>query len=207
MQAYCSCSKAAGTNGMVSIYQVVQGRNSGEPRDRVMGGQGSLMHVRSEGEDTFVNLELEAVEKQIRIRIRQSFIAKLSAPRMGPTQVSFTLAPGYHGAWKQQQQQTGARSWTRTSPPPPPPVFEILTWNHFAPLLEMECDTVIIKDSIVRHVRATTAKGKVRTHCFPGARVLDVAAQVPAVLNKNIRAVVHHAGTNGTRLRQTVILK
>ncbi|KAK3560931.1 hypothetical protein QTP86_023119, partial [Hemibagrus guttatus] len=78
---------------------------------------------------------------------------------MGPTQVSFTLAPGYHGAWKQQQQQTGARSWTRTSPPPPPPVFEISTWNHFAPLLEMECDTVIIKDSIVRHVRATTAKG------------------------------------------------
>ncbi|MCJ8732129.1 hypothetical protein PDJAM_G00207530, partial [Pangasius djambal] len=66
----------------------------------------------------------------------------------------------------------------------------------------------IIGDSIVRHVRATTAKGKVRTCCFPGARVLDVVAQVPAILNKkNIGAVVLHAGTNDTRLRQTEILK
>ncbi|KAK3512039.1 hypothetical protein QTP70_028120, partial [Hemibagrus guttatus] len=62
-------------------------------------------------------------------------------------------------------------------------------------------------DSIVRHVRATVAKGKVHTRCLPGARVLDVSAQVPTILKSNIGAVVLHAGTNDIRLRQTEILK
>ncbi|KAK3505701.1 hypothetical protein QTP70_004387, partial [Hemibagrus guttatus] len=107
----------------------------------------------------------------------------------------------------QQQRKTRANPRARTSPPPPPPVFEISTQNRFAPLRETECDTVIIGDSIVRHVRATAAKGKVHTRCLPGARVLDVSAQVPAILKKNIGAVVLHAGTNDIRLRQTEILK
>ncbi|KAK3562919.1 hypothetical protein QTP86_011097 [Hemibagrus guttatus] len=146
------------------------------------------------GEDSFelqsVDLELEAMEKQIR-----------------DLQVSFTPAPGYHAAWMQQQRKTRAKPRARASPPPPPPVFKISTRNRFAPLSETECDVVIIGDSIVRHVRATAAKGKVRTRCLPGARVLDVSAQVPTILKKNIGAVVLHASTNDIRLRQTEILK
>ncbi len=46
----------------------------------------------------------------------------------------------------------------------------------------MERDALIIGDLIVRHVRATLAEGKVHTHCFPGAHVLDVSAQIPAIL-------------------------
>ncbi|KAK3549804.1 hypothetical protein QTP86_010261 [Hemibagrus guttatus] len=71
----------------------------------------------------------------------------------------------------------------------------------------MECDAVIIGDSIVRHVCATAAKGKVCTRCLPGARVLDVSAQVPTILKKNIGAVILYASTNDIRLRQTEILK
>ncbi|KAK3548021.1 hypothetical protein QTP70_002690 [Hemibagrus guttatus] len=127
--------------------------------------------------------------------------------RTRPAQVLFTPAPGYHAAWMQQQRKTRAKPQARTSPPPPPPVFEIPTQNRFAPLRETACDAVIIGDSIVRHVRATAAKGKVHTRCLPGARVLDVSAQVPAILKKNIGAVVLHAGTNDIRLRQTEILK
>ncbi|XP_058257262.1 uncharacterized protein LOC131360642 [Hemibagrus wyckioides] len=63
---------------------------------------------------------------------------------------------------------------------------------------------VIIGDSIVRHVHATTAKGKVCARCFP---VINVAVQVPMILNKNIGALVLYAGTNDTRLRQMEILK
>ncbi|KAK3505846.1 hypothetical protein QTP70_003826, partial [Hemibagrus guttatus] len=100
-----------------------------------------------------------------------------------------------------------AKPRARTSPPSPPPVFEIPTQNRFAPLRETACDAVIIGDSIVRHVRATAAKGKVHTRCLPGARVLEVSAQAPAILKKNIGAVVLHAGTNDIRLRQTEILK
>ncbi|KAK3522277.1 hypothetical protein QTP86_001369, partial [Hemibagrus guttatus] len=70
-----------------------------------------------------------------------------------------------------------------------------------------ECDAVIIGDSIVRHVRATVAKCKVRTRCHPDARLFDVSAQVPMILKKNIGAVVLHAGTNDIGLRQTEILK
>ncbi len=68
---------------------------------------------------------------------------------------------------------------------------------------------MIIGDSIVRHVRATLAEGKVCTHCFPGARVLDVSAQIPAILkdDESVAAVVIHAGVNNTMMRQTETLK
>ncbi len=96
------------------------------------------------------------------------------APRTQSSQMSFTPAPGHHGPWVQQQRKTRTRPRATTSPPPPLPVFEISTRNRFAPLHETERDAVIVGDSIVRHVRATLADGKVHTHCFPGARVLDV---------------------------------
>ncbi len=68
---------------------------------------------------------------------------------------------------------------------------------------------MIIGDSIVRHVRATLAEGKVHTHCLPGARVLDVSAQIPAILkdDESVAAVVIHKGVNDTKLRQTETLK
>ncbi len=77
------------------------------------------------------------------------------------------------------------------------------------PLHETERDAVIVGDSIVRHVRATLAEGKVHIHCFPGARVLDVSAQIPVILkdDESLGAVVLHAGVNDTKLRQTETLK
>ncbi len=58
---------------------------------------------------------------------------------------------------------------------------------------------MIVGGSIVRHVRATLAEGKVRTHCFPGARVLKG--------DESVAAVVIHAGVNDTKMRQTETLK
>ncbi|KAK3564373.1 hypothetical protein QTP86_017318 [Hemibagrus guttatus] len=234
-------------------------RNNSEtpiPSPKVQGNKpvvyrGKLQHLVAElggCEDSFelhsVDLELEAMEKQIRdLQVKQAQLrqrkaalessrtdahlsqvnsrretitpttstpcASLPRPsaRTRPAQVPFTPAPGYHAAWMQQQRKMRAKPRARTSPPPPPPVFEIPTQNLFAPLHETACDVVIIGDSIVRHVRATAAKGKVHTRCLPGAHVLDVSAQVPAILKKNIGAVVLHAGTNNIRLRQTEILK
>ncbi|KAL0151928.1 hypothetical protein M9458_052766 [Cirrhinus mrigala] len=165
------------------------------------------------GEDTFelhsLQLELEAVEKQIQeLLVRQTELRERRAA-LESSRMSFTPAPGHHGPWVQQQRKTRARPRPRTSPPPPPPVFEISTRNRFAPLRETERDAVIVGDSIVRYVRATLAKGKVHTHCFPGARVLDVSAQIPAILKdgESVGAIVLHAGVNDTRLRQTEVLK
>ena len=96
-----------------------------------------------------------------------------------------------------------------TSLPPPPPVFVISTVNLFAPLHETEHDSVFVGDSIIRHIRAMLAEGNVHTHCFPGARVLDISAQIPVILKgeESIGAVVLHAGVNDTKLRQMQTLK
>uniref|UniRef100_A0A9J8AE98 Uncharacterized protein n=1 Tax=Cyprinus carpio carpio TaxID=630221 RepID=A0A9J8AE98_CYPCA len=95
------------------------------------------------------------------------------APRMRSAQMSFTPAPGHHGPWVHLQWRMRARPQVMTSPPT---IFEISTWYCFAPLRETERDAVIVRDSIVRHVRATLAEGKVHTHCFPGARFLCFCA-------------------------------
>ncbi|XP_048010625.1 uncharacterized protein LOC125244575 [Megalobrama amblycephala] len=131
------------------------------------------------------------------------------APRTSSSQPSFTPVPSHQGPWVLQQRKTRARPRTRTSPPPPPPVFGVSTRNRFSPLREAEHDAMVLENSIVLHVHATKTKGKERSHRFPGARVLDVATQVPAILNgaENMGAVVLHAGVNDTRLRQTEVLK
>ncbi len=127
------------------------------------------------------------------------------APGTRSSQMSFTPAHGNHRPWVQQW-KTQSRPRSTTSPPL---VFKISTHNRFTPLCETERDAVIIGDSIVRHVRATLAEGKVHTHCLPGARVLDVSAQKPAILkdDKSIAAVVIHTEVNDTKLRQKETLK
>ncbi len=77
----------------------------------------------------------------------------------------------------------------------PSAVFEI--FNRFAPLRETERNAVIV------------AEGKVHTHCFPGARVLDVSAQIPAIMKDDgsVTAVVIDKANNDTKLRQTETLK
>ncbi|XP_056099086.1 uncharacterized protein LOC130077779 [Rhinichthys klamathensis goyatoka] len=127
--------------------------------------------------------------------------------RTRSSRASFTPAPTQHnGPWITQRK---TRARTRATPPPLP-VFEISTRNRFSPLRESKRDdAVIIGTSMVRHVRATLGKGKVRSHCFPGARVLDIAAQVPEILtgDERVGAVVLHAGGSDVRLRQTEVLK
>ncbi len=105
------------------------------------------------------------------------------APGTRSSQMSFTPAPG-------NQRKTRSRPRATTSPPPSLPVFEIS--SCFAPLRETERNAVIVGDSIVWYVRATLAEAKVHSHCFPGARVLDVSAQIPAILkdDESITAVV-----------------
>ncbi len=53
------------------------------------------------------------------------------------------------------------------------------------------------------------AEGKVRTHCFPSAHVLDVSAQIPAILkgDESVGAVMLQLGVNDTKMRQTETLK
>ncbi|KAG1930210.1 hypothetical protein F2P79_022538 [Pimephales promelas] len=81
------------------------------------------------------------------------------------------------------QRKTRARTRARTSPPPLP-VFEISTWNL---LPSSRVGTRRHRDHRHVHGPSCPCYGKVRTHCFPGAHVLDVAAQVPEILNGDER--------------------
>ncbi|XP_053470842.1 uncharacterized protein LOC128601569 [Ictalurus furcatus] len=155
-----------------------------------------------------VLLELEDVEKQIRDVLHKqaqllerrtaletscaSAYTRDRAPKTFPAEVSVITDLGCTSSKRRE-----------------PLVFEIPTRNHFAPLHQTRANAVIVGDSIVRNVRIASTKGKVHTHCFSGARVLDVAVQVSGILKKDERigAVVLHAGVNDIRLRQTEVLK
>uniref|UniRef100_A0A9J8DET2 SGNH hydrolase-type esterase domain-containing protein n=1 Tax=Cyprinus carpio carpio TaxID=630221 RepID=A0A9J8DET2_CYPCA len=168
-------------------------------------------------------LELEAVEKQIRVlEQRQSQLrerraaletSRADAHKSRARCTQDAICPDVLHAGAGTPRTLGASAAEDASQAPgddfSPPVFEISTRNRFSPLRETERDAVIVGDSIVRHVRATLAEGKVHTHCFPGARVLDVSAQIPAILkaDESPRAVVLHAGVNDTTQRQTEMLK
>ncbi len=101
----------------------------------------------------------------------------------------FLHRPHAHGSQSSQMSFTPDFS--------PSAVFEIFTHNRFAPLHKTERDAVIV------------AEGKVHTHCFPGARVLDVSAQTPAIKkdDESVTAVVIDKANNDTKLRQTETLK
>ncbi|KAK2890588.1 hypothetical protein Q8A67_013231 [Cirrhinus molitorella] len=98
-------------------------------------------------DDTFelhsVQVELEAVEKQIRQLLERQ--AELRAALESSRDALFpdVLTSG-----------AGTPRTMTTSPPPPPPVFEISTRNRFAPLRETERDAVIVGDSIVRYLQS-----------------------------------------------------
>ncbi|KAI2667314.1 ATP-dependent DNA helicase Q1 [Labeo rohita] len=147
-------------------------------------------------EDTFelhsVQLELEAVEKQIQELLeRQTELRELWNPPGAGT-----------------PRTLGAAAAEDTSQAPAEDLAPSAR-NRFAPLREMERDAVIVRDSIVRYVRATLAKGKVHTHCFPGARILYVSAQIPAIPKdgESIGVIVLHAGVNDIKLQQMEVLK
>ncbi|KAG1926332.1 hypothetical protein F2P79_024957 [Pimephales promelas] len=151
----------------------------------------------SAGEDTFelftVKQELEYVEKQIRgLLVKQAELldrrSALEASHADAHKsVEDAIISGFiHSGTNTTPWITRRKTRARTRATSPPlPVFEISTRNRFSPLREPERDdAVIIGTSMVRHVCATSGKGKERTHCFPGVRVLDVTAQVPEILNE-----------------------
>lgn len=60
-------------------------------------------------------------------------------------------------------------------------------------------------DSIIRDVRSSRAV----THCFPGAKVNDILAELPSLLSQytSIKKVVVHVGTNDLPQQQSELLK
>uniref|UniRef100_A0A3B1KBZ8 SGNH hydrolase-type esterase domain-containing protein n=1 Tax=Astyanax mexicanus TaxID=7994 RepID=A0A3B1KBZ8_ASTMX len=134
---------------------------------------------------------------------RDAAFAAVSNPvqpaRWTPTVVCFTPAPG--GAWERQRGRG-----KRVSPLPSQPDFA--SANRFE-VLSSSPSTLIVGDSIVRHLKVSNAKGNAAVSCFPGARVLDVARRLPMVLRHrgDPGTVILHVGTNDTSARRSEVLK
>ncbi|KAI2649505.1 Urease accessory protein UreE [Labeo rohita] len=157
----------------------------------------------SAGKDTF---ELEAVEKQIHellekqaeLRERRATLvsSRADAHKSEAWCTQDTIFPGLLHSRAGTPRTLGAAEDASQAPGE-----DLSIRNHFTPLCETERDAVISEDSIVRHV---LAKGKVHTHFFPGAHILDGSGQIPTILkdNESIGAIVLHAGVNVIKLRQ-----
>ncbi|KAK3538647.1 hypothetical protein QTP86_010343 [Hemibagrus guttatus] len=70
--------------------------------------------------------------------------------------------------------------------------------------LDLELEAV---EKQIRNLQVKQAQLRQQKTMLESSRTDTHLSQVPAILNKNIGAVVHHASTNDTRLRQTEMLK
>ncbi|KAK3545752.1 hypothetical protein QTP70_011318 [Hemibagrus guttatus] len=145
----------------------------------------------SASEDSFelhsVDLELEAVEKQIHdLQMKQAQLRQRKAvlessqtdAHLSQAQRTKNAArPGFvhSGTGVPQSLDATAAEDASQAPGEDLSPSAAIRLRDLDPelLCEMESDVVIIRDSIVWHVRATVAKGKVRTRRLPGARVLE----------------------------------
>ncbi|XP_066524850.1 uncharacterized protein [Hoplias malabaricus] len=86
--------------------------------------------------------------------------------------------------------------------------------NRFAPLSEAPAEepvksALVIRDSIVQHVKLATPLGvpAVTVSCLSGARAPDISGNLRLIANRRCSRIVIHVGANDIRLRQSEVTK
>uniref|UniRef100_A0A3B4DPH6 SGNH hydrolase-type esterase domain-containing protein n=1 Tax=Pygocentrus nattereri TaxID=42514 RepID=A0A3B4DPH6_PYGNA len=165
--------------------------------------------------------KVDQLEVRIRglLRDRQPEAALAAPGTLGRVSTPSTPAsePSQRGEWvttrrSSRKAKANANAEAKASPPEhhAPP---IRVSNRFAPLSEAPTvkpvkSTLVIGDSIVRHVKLATPLGApaVTVRCLSGARAPDISGNL-RLADRRYSRIVIHVGANDIRLRQSEVTK